>query len=54
MARTFDLIVQAEEGSEQSDPARWIKGIGAGTCLFHLLCGQYNSEVIDRVFPNMH
>ena len=54
MAHSFTLIVQSEEGTEQLTLVDGLKVQAQGYVSFRLRCGQYNSEVIPRVFPNMH
>ena len=54
VAHSFNLIVQSEEGTEQLTLADGSKVQAQGYVSFRLRCGQYNSEVIARVFPNMH
>ena len=52
--RSFNLIIQSEEGSEQLTLADWPKVQVEGYFSFWLRCGQYNNDVITWVFPNMH
>ena len=54
IAHSFNLIVNAEEGSEQLTLADGSKVQAKGYVSFRLQCSQFNSEVIARVFPNMH
>ena len=54
VARSFNLIVQSKEGIEQLTLADGSKIQVQGYVSFRLRCGQYNSEVFFRVFPNMH
>ena len=54
VAQSFNLIVQSEEGTEQLTLADGSKVQAQEYVSFRLRCGQYNSEVIARVFPNMH
>ena len=54
VARSFNLIVRVEEGTKQLTLADGSKVQAQGYVSFRLWCGQYNSEVIARVFPNMH
>ena len=53
VAQSFNLIVQSEEGTEQLTLADGSKVQAQGYVSFRLWCGQYNSEVIARFFPNM-
>ena len=54
VGHSFDLIVQSEEGSEQMALGDESRVQAQGYVSFQLRCGQYNSEVIAQVFPNMH
>ena len=54
VARSFDLIIQLEEGSEQLTLVDGSKVQALGYISFWLQCGQYNNEVIALVFPKMH
>ena len=54
IAQDFNLIINAEEGSEQLTLADGSKVQAQGYVSFRLRCGQFISQVIARVFPNMH
>ena len=54
IAQDFNLIINAEEGSEQLTLADGSKVQARGYVSFRLRCGQFISQVIARVFPNMH
>ena len=54
VAHSFNLIVKSEGGTEQLTLADGSKMQAHGYASFLLRCDQYNSEVIARVFPNMH
>ena len=54
VAHLFNLIIQAKEGSDQLTLTDGSKVQAQGYFSFRLRCGQYNSEVLTWVFPDMH